>query len=122
MYANIDVLMTFCPYSNKRTYKGSLTNSCENFYIQSHFDHNFLQNRMLEREMQCTKLCLTFNYDTPAHDLDSDILLPACLSYCSTVNTSTISTCSSSSLVCTVPLLFFVFQHVGMLAFHFNLT
>jgi hypothetical protein len=92
----------------------------QQFYIQSHYYLNFLQNRMQEHKMQCTKLNLTFNYDTPAHDLDSNILLPACLSSCSTMNTSTISTCSSSSLVCTVPLLFCIVQYVGTLAFHIN--
>jgi len=90
-------------------------------FIQLHYYHNFLQNKMQEREVQCTKLYLTFNYDTPAHDLDSDIL-PACLSSCSTMNTSTLPTCSSSSLVCTVPLLFCILQHICTLAFHFNLT
>ena len=121
MYVNVDVLITLCPCSSKGTYKGPLMNSFEQFYIQSHYYRNFLQNRMQEHNMQCTKLYLTFNYNMPAHDLDSNILLPACLSSCSTVNTSTISTCSSNSLVCTVPLLFCIVQHVGTLAFYINL-
>jgi len=100
----MDLSITLCPYYSKYT-KGHKRIPVNSFILNHIITISLFQNKIQENETQCTNKYLTFNYVTPAHDLDLNIL-PAYLPYRRTVNAPSASTRCSNLLVCTLLLSF----------------